>query len=229
MFFRKPSDHVPHVTIFHTILRSMLWILFIEIALLVGILYLCRINTSLEQNAVDILQIQTENRQNYLQGQMLDAQDLSSLADKINAVTQAMLDVLRAKHPVRALRLLCADYFAVDFGRAAFDAAVSFESLHHFPAERKRALYRRVCEALRPGGVFLLGDYMVETEAEAEDLARRAAQLRAEAGTPDAAIVHLDTPLTVETEKALLLQAGFSEAACLLRKGNTTLLRAQRA
>ena len=44
MFFRKPSDHVPHVTIFHTILRSMLWILFIEIALLVGILYLCRIN-----------------------------------------------------------------------------------------------------------------------------------------------------------------------------------------
>ena len=92
MFFRKPSDHVPHVTIFHTILRSMLWILFIEIALLVGILYLCRINTSLEQNAVDILQIQTENRQNYLQGQMLDAQDLSSLAGKINAVTQAMLD-----------------------------------------------------------------------------------------------------------------------------------------
>lgn len=92
MFFRKPSDHVPHVTIFHTILRSMLWILFIEIALLVGILYLCRINTSLEQNAVDILQIQTENRQNYLQGQMLDAQDLSSLAGKINAVTQSMLD-----------------------------------------------------------------------------------------------------------------------------------------
>ena len=92
MFFRKPSDHAPHVTIFHTILRSMLWILFIEIALLVGILYLCRINTSLEQNAVDILQIQTENRQNYLQGQMLDAQDLSSLAGKINAVTQAMLD-----------------------------------------------------------------------------------------------------------------------------------------
>lgn len=92
MFFRKPSNHVPHVTIFHTILRSMLWILFIEIALLVGILYLCRINTSLEQNAVDILQIQTENRQNYLQGQMLDAQDLSSLAGKINAVTQSMLD-----------------------------------------------------------------------------------------------------------------------------------------
>lgn len=49
MFFRKPSDHAPHVTIFHTILRSMLWILFIEIALLVGILYLCRINTSLSR------------------------------------------------------------------------------------------------------------------------------------------------------------------------------------
>ena len=43
MFFRKPSDHVPHVTIFHTILRSMLWILFIEIALLVGI---CLLYTS---------------------------------------------------------------------------------------------------------------------------------------------------------------------------------------
>ena len=80
--FANHRIHVPHVTIFHTILRSMLWILFIEIALLVGILYLCRINTNLEQNAVDILQIQTENRQNYLQGQMLDAQDLSSLAGR---------------------------------------------------------------------------------------------------------------------------------------------------
>ena len=92
MIFRKPSDNAPHVTIFNTILRSMLWILFIEIALLVGILYLCRINTSLEQNAVDILQMQTENRQNYLQSQMLDAQDLSSLSSKINATAQAMLD-----------------------------------------------------------------------------------------------------------------------------------------
>lgn len=55
MFFRKPSDHVPHVTIFHTILRSMLWILFIEIAMLVGILYLCRINTSLEQDRKSVV------------------------------------------------------------------------------------------------------------------------------------------------------------------------------
>ena len=40
----------------------------------------------------DLLQKQVENRQSYLQSQMLSAQDLSSLTDKINTTAQALID-----------------------------------------------------------------------------------------------------------------------------------------
>ena len=46
----------------------------------------------MEQNAADLLQKQVENRQSYLQSQMPSAQDLSSLTDKINTTTQALID-----------------------------------------------------------------------------------------------------------------------------------------
>ena len=46
----------------------------------------------MEQNAADLLQKQVENRQSYLQSQMLSAQDLSSLTDKINTTAQALID-----------------------------------------------------------------------------------------------------------------------------------------
>lgn len=46
----------------------------------------------MEQNAADLLQKQVENSQSYLQSQMLSAQDLSSLTDKINTTAQALID-----------------------------------------------------------------------------------------------------------------------------------------
>ena len=143
-------------------------------------------------------------------------------------MTEEMLRALREKHPDKALRLIRGDYFACDFGREAFDAVVSFESLHHFPRAQKLGLYRRIFAALRPGGAFCNGDYMVETEEEEEALAREAARLRAEARVPEGVFVHLDTPLAIAAEEALLRQAGFANVERLLREGNTTLLRAER-
>ena len=105
---------------------------------------------------------------------------------------------------------------------------MSFESLHHFPRAQKLGLYRRIFAALRPGGAFCNGDYMVETEEEEEALAREAARLRAEARVPEGVFVHLDTPLAIAAEEALLRQAGFANVERLLREGNTTLLRAGR-
>ena len=49
-----------------------------------------------------------------------------------------------------------------------------------------------------------------------------------DARVPEGAFVHLDTPLAIAAEEALLRQAGFSNVERLLREGNTTLLRAGR-
>lgn len=89
----EPFDKkTPDRSIFVTILRSMLAVLLVEAALLAGILYVSRVNVQLEQNAADLLQKQVENRQSYLQSQMLSVQDLSSLADKISTTAQTLID-----------------------------------------------------------------------------------------------------------------------------------------
>lgn len=105
---------------------------------------------------------------------------------------------------------------------------MSFESLHHFSREKKLGLYRRICEALRPGGVFLNGDYMVESEEEERVLMDECARLRKEQGIPEDVFVHFDTPLAVDAEIELLKHAGFACVEKLWRQGNTTLLRAVR-
>lgn len=77
-------------SIFHTIFLAMLSVLFIEILLLLIILYLSRVGDRLNQNAIDLLQKQVENRSSYLESVMLDNQNLSSLSGKINAAAESL-------------------------------------------------------------------------------------------------------------------------------------------
>lgn len=58
-------------------------------------------------------------------------------------LTQAMLDKLRQKHPEKQLTLICGDYFKLDFGAEAFDAAVSFQTMHHFTHAKSARCTRR--------------------------------------------------------------------------------------
>ena len=77
-------------SIFHTIFLAMLSVLFIEILLLLIVLYLSRVGERLNQNAIDLLQKQVENRSSYLESVMLDNQNLSSLSGKINAAAESL-------------------------------------------------------------------------------------------------------------------------------------------
>ena len=77
-------------SIFHTIFLAMLSVLFIEILLLLIVLYLSRVGEQLNQNAIDLLQKQVENRSSYLESVMLDNQNLSSLSDKINTAAESL-------------------------------------------------------------------------------------------------------------------------------------------
>lgn len=131
-------------------------------------------------------------------------------------LTQAMLDALKAKHPEWALRLICGDYFQVDFGDNRFDAAISYESLHHFTHDEKRGLYRRVLRALRPGGVYVEADYVAATQAEEEALFARREELLSAQGAGEG-LWHFDTPCTVESQLRLLREAGFRNVALDMR------------
>lgn len=146
-------------------------------------------------------------------------------------LSEKMLAKLRSKHPDRALTLVCADYFAYDMGVARFDAAVSFETLHHFPPERKRRLFEKICNSLKQGGMYLECDYIATSQAM-EDLAFRACRdRRRRDGILEGELVHFDTPLTLEHEMQAMRDGGFSQVELVgfaPGDGHTPLIRARR-
>ena len=139
---------------------------------------------------------------------------------------QSMLDKLREKHSDKQLTIVCEDYFQYDFGRGKWDTVISFESLHHFLPERKRALYRKIYESLKVGGIFLLGDYIASCDEEEALLRGVYLEKRKQSGIPDERFVHFDIPLTLEHETELIQDAGFVIEKVLDNPDGATLIAA---
>lgn len=139
-------------------------------------------------------------------------------------LTREMLERLRKKFPEKQMNLIEGDYFATEFGREAFDLAVSFQTMHHFSKEKKLGLYRRIFRALKPGGQYLECDYMVENQAEEDYWFAENQRIRREEGIPEDAFYHYDTPCTIQNQVDLFLKAGFSSSEMVWRVENTTLI-----
>lgn len=82
--------------------------------------------------------------------------------------------------------------------------------------------------ALRPGGLYVECDYMVDTQSEEDYYFAENARLRAEQGISADAFYHFDTPCTVANQISLLQNAGFTAVEQVFRMGNTTMLSALR-
>ena len=143
-------------------------------------------------------------------------------------LTQAMLDRLRQKHPDKEMTLVCADYFVTELGKKQYDAAVSFQTMHHFVHEQKRGLYTKLCAALKPGGMYIECDYMVETQEEEDLYFAENRRIRDEMRIAPDEFYHYDTPCTVENQMQLLYDAGFVSVKLMFREENTTILVAKK-
>ncbi len=139
---------------------------------------------------------------------------------------EPMLAVLRQKHSDKQLILRCEDYFEAKLGTEDYDAAVSFETLHHFRPGKKEELFRKLFKALKPGGIYLECDYIACCEEEETLLMDECARKRKLAGIPSEQFVHFDTPLTLEHETALLKSSGFQEVEALECIDGATFIRA---
>jgi tRNA (cmo5U34)-methyltransferase len=117
------------------------------------------------------------------------------------------------------------------------DAVVASLALHHIPdVDAKRALYRQIHAALRPGGVLAIGDATTyehgPAHARAYDVWRRH---MASHGIDDAEATRLfaawaveDRYLPLATELTLLAEAGFAQPECFWRHGPMTVYGAYR-
>ena len=142
-------------------------------------------------------------------------------------LSRELTDLLLKKHADRAVQVILGSYFDEELGRGIYDAAVSVMSLHHFRAEAKLPLYKKVKDALKPGGTFVLTDYFAPDDAWEARCFAEYERLKREAGLPDGVFYHFDTPLTLAHETEVLRSAGFTEIVRQAGWGNTVVLTAR--
>jgi len=144
-------------------------------------------------------------------------------------LTKSMLDKLLEKHPDKNLNLICGDYFEEPFGTECFDCVVSFETMHHFKPEKKTELYRKIYDALKPGGCYIECDYMVGTKLEEDYYFSEYERIRTEQGIPEETYCHYDTPCSLDTQNRILSDAGFDSLEEVFRMENTVMLVAYKS
>ncbi|MDE6592634.1 MAG: methyltransferase domain-containing protein [Oscillospiraceae bacterium] len=141
-------------------------------------------------------------------------------------LSEAMLGAMREKFPDKKIQTVHGSYFDVPFGNERYDGAVSVESLHHFTADMKESLYKKLLSALKDGGYFILTDYFAESEELEREYRENYDRLKRQQGIADNEFYHYDTPLTKEHERDILKNAGFSDVLILKGWGATYTLKA---
>ena len=137
-------------------------------------------------------------------------------------LSEDMLNALKAKFPGKHLTLIHGSYFDVPLGDRIYDAAVSVESLHHFSAEMKMSLYKKLYASLKDHGIFVLTDYFAESEEREKEYSEELARLKREQGLSGDNFYHYDTPLLVDREMDILRRAGFSDVRIMKKWGEST-------
>jgi tRNA (cmo5U34)-methyltransferase len=128
-------------------------------------------------------------------------------------LSQEMLAKLSEKHHDKGkqITLVRASFLDFEIGEERWDYIVSVMAMHHLAPGEKLRLYRAIHKGLKPGGLYIEGDYVV-TEEEEEESLKRYAEFRRK--YPEAAngAYHIDIPFCSETQLRLLSNAGFMRA-----------------
>jgi ubiquinone/menaquinone biosynthesis C-methylase UbiE len=143
-------------------------------------------------------------------------------------LTQKMLDELKLKYGTRDIRLICGNYFDIGLGENTFDTVISCQTMHHFSRDEKVGLYRKICKALKPQGIYIELDYMVTEQAIEEELRAENARIRRGLIIPPGEFYHFDIPFTVENQIAMCKEAGFVSAEKVFRIENNTIIMAKK-
>ena len=121
------------------------------------------------------------------------------------------------------LSLEQASFTETELGKECYDAVISTMALHHQLPEEKVDLYRRIRGALRPGGTFVNGDYVV-TRLEAERIRERFLEQMSRLGRSPSGTYHLDLPLCIDEERQLLDTAGFAETVVVFEAASAAVI-----
>lgn len=142
-------------------------------------------------------------------------------------LSMKMLENLSNKfqEKIEQLQLIKGSYLDYPLGQNFYDYAVSVMSVHHFLPEEKTNLYRKIHNALTDNGIYIEGDYVVDSKDEKELLAEYHKKMKSlEKGQ----LYHIDIPFTMQRQIQLLRNAGFSKVDIVKEGLNQVVLAAKK-
>jgi tRNA (cmo5U34)-methyltransferase len=142
-------------------------------------------------------------------------------------LAENMLKKLCEKFKDKNIKIIKASYLDIDLGSMVYDSVISTYSLHHFTVSEKLKLFTRIFQSLKPGGIFVNGDYTAQSKEKETLYAEEFNRIKKIKGTKNG-LYHFDIPFTADTEVDLLNSAGFSNVQIYRQWENTTIFKASR-
>lgn len=143
-------------------------------------------------------------------------------------LSESMLDKLRESYGDKNIELINADYFQYPFAENKFDAAMSFETLHHFKYDKKQQIYKKLYETIKLGGYYIECDYIACGEEEESLCLEEYEYRRKQNNIPEDMFIHIDIPLTLEHQCELMKNAGFKSVQVLYQNCGTVIIKAEK-
>ena len=142
-------------------------------------------------------------------------------------VSENMLELLRKRYIGRMsqITLLADSYLAMPFAAQTYDYVISAMSMHHVLRSTKRELYVKIHAALKPGGRYIEGDSVTRPEMEGEFLAEYQ-KLAADVPPAEDGYYHIDIPFSIESQRTLLLEAGFKDFRLVWQRDSSAVWNA---
>lgn len=139
-----------------------------------------------------------------------------------------MLSKLHEKYKDKQIETIIADYFKYSFETEKYDAAMSFETLHHFKYQKKQKIYDKLFQSIKNGGYYVECDYIACCNEEEILCLEQYEFKRKISNISEDAFIHVDIPLTLEHQIELMKNAGFKTVSLLYQNGGTVIIRAEK-
>lgn len=123
-----------------------------------------------------------------------------------------MLELLQNRYTshMDQIRLVEDSFLTVPFGVQIYDYIISAMAIHHLLHDTKRTLYQKIHAALKPGGKYIEGDSVTRTDMENQFLIEFYEGLKLVPQEQEG-FYHIDIPFSIDTQRTLLLKAGFRD------------------
>lgn len=143
-------------------------------------------------------------------------------------VSQGMLRELSRKYArhMDQIKLVNDSYLTARLGENMHNYIVSVMTMHHLLPDIKLGVYKKIREALKSGGIYIEGDYVVSTHKEKCCL-EAYDKKTVDFNTSENGKYHIDIPFSIETQTKLLLDAGFCHIEVIWKDGEAAILVAR--